>query len=55
METRFDTHGKSIAHYVREGDRAGLELTADDFEYIDGEWTLDGMPASEWIEAMVSD
>lgn len=32
--------------------QAGIELTADDFEYDDGELTLDGMPAAQWLEAM---
>lgn len=30
----------------------GVVIPMDDFEYIDGEWTLDGMDPYEWAEAM---
>lgn len=32
-----------------------IELSPDDFEMIDGDWTLDGMDPAEWVEAMTMD
>lgn len=33
----------------------GLNLEAGDFYVIDGVLTLDGMPADQWLEAMMMD
>jgi hypothetical protein len=34
---------------------AGIVLEMSDFALVDGEFTLDGMPADQWVEAMTSE
>lgn len=32
-----------------------LALEMKDFEYVDGEWTIDGMPTRQWLNFMLSE
>lgn len=33
----------------------GVTVNKSDFEWLDGQWTLDGMDPYEWAEAMMQD
>jgi hypothetical protein len=41
--------------WVREARRSGITLARSDFRFGEGQLTLDGMPAGEWLDAMTMD
>lgn len=43
---------ETVSEHIAAARAAGIELTPDDFEVVDGEPTLDGMRPSEWLAAM---
>jgi hypothetical protein len=41
--------------HIATAQRAGIDLQPGDFRVIDGELTIDGMDAGEWLDAMTMD
>lgn len=41
--------------WVREAKRSDIVLVRADFRFGEGQLTLDGMPAGEWLDAMLMD
>lgn len=46
---------KEVALMIEFAAAHGVTLTVQDFRTIDGELTIDGMPADQWLDAMVTD
>lgn len=43
---------RAVRQYTLQALAVGVKLLPGDFNLIDGEITIDGMPAAEWIYAM---